>query len=81
VPVGFDVAALPSLPGGEGEDSELGGNPSPTPPSARGPSAAGTDATAATQTPADDVEFVDAPGAHAPSASQRDPAKMLWLRR
>ena len=47
VPVGFDVAALPPLPGGEGEDSELGGNPSPTPPSARAPSSAGTDATAA----------------------------------
>lgn len=80
VPVGFDVAALPPLPGGEGEDSELGGNPSPAPPSARGPSAAGTEATASAQA-AGDVEIVEAPGAHAPSAAQRDPAKMLWLRR
>ena len=37
VPVGFDVALLPALPGGEGEDSDLGGNPSATPASARAP--------------------------------------------
>ncbi|MBX3259069.1 MAG: VanW family protein [Labilithrix sp.] len=84
VPVGFDVALLPALPGGE-EDPELGGNPSPAPPSARGPSSAGADATAAV-TPSDvapesAIELIDAPGAHAPSASQRDPAKTIWLRR
>jgi vancomycin resistance protein YoaR len=80
VPVGFDVALLPPLPGEAGEDSELGNNPSPTPPSARAPSASGTDATAAI-VPASDVEFVDAPGAHAPTSSQRDPAKTLFLKR
>jgi vancomycin resistance protein YoaR len=82
IPVGFDVALLPPLPGDEGEDSELGGNPSAAPPSARTPSSTGTDATAAA-TPASatgDVEFVDAPGAHAPTAAQRDPAKTLWLK-
>ncbi|MBX3206905.1 MAG: VanW family protein [Labilithrix sp.] len=85
VPVGFDVALLPALPGGEEEDSELGGNPSAAPPSARTPSAAGTDATAAAApvdgAPASEVELIDAPGAHAPNASQRDPAKTIWLRR
>ncbi|MBX3214036.1 MAG: VanW family protein [Labilithrix sp.] len=84
VPVGFDVALLPALPGGE-EDSDLGGNPSPAPPSARGPSATGVDATAAMTPPElaseSAVELIDAPGAHAPSASQRDPAKTIWLRR
>ena len=39
VPVGFDVALLPPLPGGEGEDSDLGGNPSAAPASARAPRA------------------------------------------
>jgi vancomycin resistance protein YoaR len=85
VPVGFDVALLPPLPGGEGEDSDLGSNPSATPPSARTPSAPGTDATAAaTPTPAateSDVQFVDAPGAHAPTAAQREPAKTVWVKR
>jgi vancomycin resistance protein YoaR len=82
VPVGFDVALLPPLPDGEGEDAELGGNPSPAPPSARTPSAAGIDATASANSApvASDVEFVDAPGAHAPTAAQRDPAKTVWLK-
>lgn len=79
VPVGFDVALLPPLPGGEGEDTELGGNPSAAPPSARTPSQ-GTDATASA-TPNTDVEFVDAPGAHAPTAAQREPEKTIWVKR
>ena len=84
VPVGFDVALLPALPGDAGEDAELGGNPSPAPPSARLPSSEGTDVTAAASpvvTPPSDVQFVDAPGAHAPTASQREPAKTMWLKR
>jgi vancomycin resistance protein YoaR len=83
VPIGFDVALLPALPGGEGEDSDLGGNPSAAPASARTPSQ-GTDATATSTTetaPSSDVEFVDAPGAHAPTAAQRDAAKTIWLKR
>jgi len=84
VPVGFDVALLPALPGGEGEDSDLGGNPSAAPASARAPAAATTSvsgATASTDTkPADGVEFVDGPGAHAPTSAQRDPAKTIWLK-
>lgn len=83
VPVGFDVALLPPLPSGEGEDADLGGNPSPAPPSARTPSQ-GTDATADVTmppTPAADLEFVDAPGAHAPTAAQREPVKTLWMKR
>jgi vancomycin resistance protein YoaR len=78
VPVGFDVALLPALPGGEGEDPDLGGNPSVAPVSARTPSQ-GSDATATT-TPPPEVEFVDAPGAHAPTAAQRDPAKTIWVK-
>jgi vancomycin resistance protein YoaR len=97
VPVGFDVALLPALPEGDGEDADLGGNPSATPPSARAPAQQGTDAAQAAVAPAGgaadaartgatnsgvaDVEFVDAPGAHAPTAAQREPAKTLWLRR
>lgn len=84
VPVGFDVALLPPLPGGEGEDPELGGNPSPAPAAARTPSANGTDATAAVEpdtSPASDLVFVDAPGAHAPTAAQREPPKKMFLRR
>jgi vancomycin resistance protein YoaR len=83
VPVGFDVALLPALPGG-GEDADLGGNPSATPASARAPAAATTSVSGATAStdvkPADGVEFVDGPGAHAPTAAQRDPAKTVWLK-
>jgi vancomycin resistance protein YoaR len=79
VPVGFDVALLPALPEEAGEDAELGGNPSPPPPSARTPSPSGGEPVAAA--PTSDVEFVDAPGAHAPTVQQRDPAKTMWLSR
>ncbi len=83
VPVGFDVALLPVLPGGE--DPELGGNPSATPPSARAPSApsgaAGATACADCTKPGDGVEFVESPGAHAPTAAQRAPARSMWLKR
>ncbi|MDB4946624.1 MAG: Vancomycin B-type resistance protein VanW [Labilithrix sp.] len=72
VPVGFDVAQLPALPGEE--DAELGGTPSATPVSARGPAAGASTAETA------GLELVDAPGAHAPNASQKDPAKTMWLR-
>ena len=84
VPVGFDVALLPALPGGEGEDADLGGNPSAAPASARAPASASTSVSGATAStdakPADGVEFVDGPGAHAPTSAQRDPAKTIWLK-
>lgn len=85
VPVGFDVSLLPPLPGanGDGEDSDLGGNPAPAPAAARTPSQ-GTAATAsaeAASSPAPDIELVEAPGAHAPTAAQRDPAKTIWMKR
>jgi hypothetical protein len=39
-------------------------------------------ASAANGTPSPDaVEFVDAPGAHAPTAAQRDPSKSMTLKR
>jgi len=84
VPVGFDVALLPALPGGAGEDSDLGGNPSAAPASARAPAAATTSVSGATASadakPAEGLEFVDGPGAHAPTSAQRDPAKTIWLK-
>ncbi len=84
VPVGFDVALLPALPGGEGEDADLGGNPSAAPSSARAPASAATSVSGATAQadakPADGVEFIDAPGAHAPTSAQRDPTKTIWLK-
>jgi vancomycin resistance protein YoaR len=88
VPVGFDVALLPALPGGEGdgEDADLGGNPAPAPASARAPSsssAAGATASAGGEPApaAPDVEFVEAPGAHAPTSAQKAPPKSIVLRR
>lgn len=84
VPVGFDVALLPPLPDGD-NDSELGGRPASAADSARVPSAPGTDAAvpaAAEVLPTSgDLEFVDAPGAHAPTAAQREPPRKIWLRR
>ena len=38
-------------------------------------------ATASSDKPADGLEFVDAPGAHAPTAAQRDPSKSVFLKR
>lgn len=84
VPVGFDVSLLPALPGGDGEDSDLGGNPSATPASAKAPSSSTTSsATASTDgdsKPADSVEFTNAPGAHAPTSAQANPSKSLFLK-
>jgi vancomycin resistance protein YoaR len=77
VPVGFDVALLPALPSdGESTDPDLGENPSATPAAAKAPAAPGTEPSAAS-----DVEFVDAPGAHAPTAAQKEPPKTIFLRR
>lgn len=79
VPVGFDVALLPPLPSGSGEDADLGGNPGPAPAAAATPSAPGTTTTASSDVPP--VEMFDAPGAHAPTAAQKEPQKTMWLRR
>lgn len=80
VPVGFDVALLPPLPDGESD----GDNPSPAPEAAKTPSAAQAGAATACANctdSADAIQFVDAPGAHAPTSAQRDPAKTIWLKR
>ena len=85
VPVGFDVALLPKLEGGE--DEGLGPNPSPAPAAAATPSttpsgaSAQAQANAASPDSAPDVQFVDAPGAHAPTAAQKDPAKSIFIKR
>lgn len=85
VPIGFDVALLPPLPDENGDvDPDLGGNPSPAPAAAKSPSSSGSDASASSSSSsssAGDVEFVDAPGAHAPTAAQRDAAKTIWMKR
>lgn len=81
VPVGFDVSLLPPLPGGEGEDPDLGGDPSAAPPSASPSPGTGEVTAAAIEPLASGVEFVDAPGAHAPTAAQRDPEKKVSVRR
>lgn len=84
VPVGFDVAQLPPVPDGT-EDSELGGNPSAAPAEARTPTSP-TNTAAATacttcEKPADGVEYVDSPGAHAPTSAQANPTKTIWVGR
>lgn len=83
VPVGFDVALLPALPSAE-EDADLGGNPAPAPAAARTRSAPADPATASacadcTQAP-DALEYVDGPGAHAPTSAQSNPTKTVWVR-
>lgn len=78
VPVGFDVALLPPLPSNAGEDQDLGGNPGPAPAAAATPAAQGSTPTASADPP---VELFDAPGAHAPTAAQKEPPKTMWLKR
>jgi vancomycin resistance protein YoaR len=85
VPVGFDVGLLPTLPeGAETEDAAV--VPSTTPPP-KPASPAASDAVACAgdcakpDAPASDVEFVDAPGAHAPTQGQANPQKSLFLKR
>jgi vancomycin resistance protein YoaR len=113
VPVGFDVALLPALPGGDAEDAERGGDPaapaapatpradasvattsssssasssaspsSPSPsPSPSSPSPAGATACADCTGSGEAIQFVDAPGAHAPTAAQKDASKSMWIKR
>ena len=83
VPVGFDVALLPALPAGEGEDESLGGNPSPAPAEAKTPSQDPSPKSATACADCNNesgVEFVNGPGAHAPTAAQKEPPKTMWLR-
>jgi vancomycin resistance protein YoaR len=89
VPIGFDETRLPPLP----EDPEASGadapatrDAAPAPaPSAPAPVSAVpcTGDCAGTQQAqaATDLQMVDAPGAHAPTSSQQNPAKTMWLRR
>ncbi len=72
VPPGFDVELLPPLPEPASDDEEAPPTPPPTTPVA----CAGD-----CPAPTSDVTFVEAPGAHAPTTSQTDPAKTLTLTR
>lgn len=78
VPVGFDVALLPALPG-----VEDGEGPAPAPAAAKTPaSGQASAATACTNCESGDaIQFVDAPGAHAPTTAQRDATKTLVIKR
>jgi vancomycin resistance protein YoaR len=88
VPVGFDVSLLPPLPeGGESDDgaSQTPSSGAPPKPAASGSidavACAGECAKMPETAPASDVEFVDAPGAHAPTQAQANPTKSLVLKR
>jgi vancomycin resistance protein YoaR len=90
VPIDFDESRLPPLP----EDPDAAGDdapatrdatPAPAPAPAPAPVAAVPctgDCTAPQQAQAaTDLQLSDAPGAHAPTTSQQNPAKTMWLRR
>jgi hypothetical protein len=91
VPPGFDQALLPPLPDPAADADEGATTPaSPASASSATPSSNGSVASidtlpAAAAAPAhgagESLVFVDAPGAHAPSAAQSKPAKEMWLRR
>ena len=86
VPVGFDVSMLPPLPGGEDNDSNSDGSVASAAASVQAPDSAKTttcvdctNAKAATEP--EGVEFVNGPGAHAPTNAQANPAKTIWVNR
>jgi hypothetical protein len=76
VPVGFDVSALPPLPAAEGDDKDPAAAPAAAPAA---PAATSTAQPVADARP--EVELVDGPGAHAPTAAQANPSKSVFLRR
>ena len=93
VPVDFDVALLPPLPiedadTGEGSDKSAAAAAaaatpssaaSATPPLAAAVPCAG-DCPPGAQA-ATDLQMVDAPGSHAPTTNQANPAKTVWMKR
>ncbi len=86
VPVGFDVALLPPLPeeAGDGDDGVPASRDAstPTPSAAPVPSTVPCAGDCPEQVQAaTDLQMVDAPGAHAPTGAQANPAKSIWLRR
>lgn len=81
VPLGFDVALLPPLPEREGEDTDSTDPPEGAPSSVRASPSSTEKAANVVMAKTSDVEFVDAPGAHAPTAQQREPEKTIWLKR
>jgi vancomycin resistance protein YoaR len=85
VPVGFDVALLPPLPDApaDGDDTAAAAAKSTTPPAST-PSpavACAGDCAKPADTQAGDIEFVDAPGAHAPTQAQANPTKTIVIKR
>jgi vancomycin resistance protein YoaR len=76
VPVGFDETKLPPLPEDTGDEDA----PPPASTTTTATVAANTTPTDGA-TPPPDVTFVDAPGAHAPTAAQAKPVKNLTLSR
>jgi vancomycin resistance protein YoaR len=91
VPPGFDVSVLPPLPDADGDDpapaATATATASPGAPTA-GPAkpsdavACAGDCAKPQDAPAPpEVEFVDAPGAHAPTQAQANPQKSITLKR
>ncbi len=93
VPVGFDEALLPPLPEADGDEGEgslasaqaataaAAARAAATAPAALAPGATPAAGDATGPQAATDVRMVDAPGAHAPTAGQANPAKTIWVRR
>lgn len=75
VPIGFDQSWLPPLP--EEKTDE------PASSDAAQPVASNTSAPSSTEarTAQADLDYVDGPGAHAPTSAQANPAKTIFLRR
>ena len=84
VPVDFDVSLLPPLPEEETDVAPAAQPAVPVTPSATPtlPAIACAGDCAATQAQASaDLQMVDAPGSHAPTTNQANPAKTVWLKR
>src|SRR5262249_49160515 len=80
VPIGCEESRLPPLPedpGADADDAPVTRDAAPPAPVAAVP-CTGDCAGPQTASPATDVQFADAPGAHAPTASQKNPAKTMW---
>ncbi|MFO0677306.1 MAG: VanW family protein [Polyangiaceae bacterium] len=77
VPVGFDQSQLPEPPDATDDDAA----PAAKPPTPDATSDGGPKLVASLVPDPNAVQFVDAPGAHAPTDAQRKPPKTMTMRR
>ncbi|MCL2776853.1 MAG: VanW family protein [Polyangiaceae bacterium] len=77
VPVGFDVSMLPPLPGGDDDDWDFSGSVASSTTTTSCADCTNTSGTTETE----GVEFVNGPGAHAPTNAQANPEKTIWVNR